>query len=304
MSLAACGSPQSSSVDSTTSTIVPNTVSSLSVTTTVRVSTTSTPAPSDTTAQAKALAFAAAGMSLSQALSVPPGDIAQSTRAPSLPNASMVLEWEGGSAEIDITGRILMVIQDPLPLGASTRVLSESELSQAADQAAQMLGWDGLTLADAGFTVGQSGIVSQTNPAYLRRWTGYDTSGVVNDGLVELRLDARDARILGFFFHLGPGAVDISGAISREQAVYLAELELAQTAVQPTTTEPGQTSLPHTGMAVEETLKVTDAPAVTGGKTMLVWVIHLTGWIGDRFISGTAYLDAKTGDVLVSLSDG
>ena len=302
--LVGCGSPQSSSANSTAGTMNPSTVSSVGVTTTVPVSTTSATAPGDTTAQAKALAFAAASASLSQAVGVPRAGIKESTLSPMLRGSYMALAWDGGFADIDVTGRILTIIQDWPTLDPNTPFLTDSELDHAANQAAAMLGWNDETLAGAGFTVGKSGIASQVSAAYVKSWVEHDVSGVLNSGLVELRLDARNGRILSFFFQPGAGDIDASGAISRDRAVELAKIELAQNAVQPMLTEPGETSQPHPALAIDATLKVTDAPAVTGGKTMLVWVIHLTGYIGEKYVGGTAYLDAKTGDVLVSLVDG
>ncbi|HEY5530067.1 MAG TPA: hypothetical protein VIL51_11585, partial [Thermoleophilia bacterium] len=61
----------------------------------------------------------AARLRLSQALEIPEVDFEISTRSPILPDALLVLEWDGGSAEFGAVGRILSVTQDQPPVDSS-----------------------------------------------------------------------------------------------------------------------------------------------------------------------------------------
>ena len=98
---------------------------------------------------------------------------------------------------------------------------------------------------------------------------------------------------------------DASGAISREDAVKIAydlilERDLPRAQLQSDT--PLDASDIHLNLE-EATLTWTNAPAVTGGKTMLIWRIALVGTDPSGMtLNGAIYLEATSGRVLQQLS--
>lgn len=98
---------------------------------------------------------------------------------------------------------------------------------------------------------------------------------------------------------------DASGAISREDAVKIAydlilERDLPRAQLQ------SDTPLDASDLQLdleEATLTWTNAPAVTGGKTMLIWRIASVGTDPSGMtLGGVVYLEATSGRVLMQLS--
>ena len=109
-----------------------------------------------------------------------------------------------------------------------------------------------------------------------------------------------------FAFHAGAGEVpgDASGAISQEEAIKIAhdlivERDLPRAQLQ------SDTSLKASDIHLiteEATLTWTNAPAVTGGETMLIWRIALVGKDPSGMtLGGVVYLEATSGRVQMQL---
>lgn len=99
-------------------------------------------------------------------------------------------------------------------------------------------------------------------------------------------------------------------AISALEAIAIAKETIGtgdDVAVIPTTAPPEPTTLPAspTGVVVKSTeLTHVDAPAVTGGRNELVWIVRLGGSTHEGIVSAKVYIAAHTGEVLTWVLGG
>ena len=118
-------------------------------------------------------------------------------------------------------------------------------------------------------------------------------------------LDARSGKLLHYLFDPGPTAPrDASAAVSEDDAIQIAKDFIGDQAQVPTTAPFGgsaSTTAPL-GVVVRSTgLVHTDAPGITGGRDMLVWIVKLGGSTETGDVRATVYVDAMTGEVLTWL---
>ncbi len=160
------------------------------------------------------------------------------------------------------------------------------------------MGWSEEALKDAGFRSQGDGVLFEDLSEYQRTWVGYTAQGVQTDGLIEIRLDAREGRVVSFLCHAGVGdvPVDLAAAIPQSRAEAIARAEIERTASQEGTASAAGYTLK------QSLLKLTKAPALTGGETKLVWVMQLIGKDASGApVGGTVYIDALSGQVLQHL---
>jgi hypothetical protein len=132
-----------------------------------------------------------------------------------------VLEWSGGTAYIDTnSGKIVGVIQDRRSGAIQAPFLDNEQLASIARCLVSLMGWDDATLSREGFRPIESAIVSEGMCEYRRTWAAYTSQGIRTDGLIEVRLDAREGHVVSFFYAPGTGDVqiDTSAAISESEA--------------------------------------------------------------------------------------
>ena len=124
--------------------------------------------------------------------------------------------------------------------------------------------------------------------------------------MIDVGLNATNGKLLDFLYSPGPGAaLDASGAISQQDAIRIAKDRVGSSFQTPTTT--ASAGIPTTtvspGVVVKSAELVhTDAPGITGGKDLLVWIVTLGGTNPGGVVSATIYIDALTGKVLTELS--
>lgn len=222
-----------------------------------------------------------------------------------LPTADCSLHWEGGFAEFDsATGRIVLISNTSAPAVSGTAPPSSPELNSRADALMALLGWDQAALDAGHFTseLRDDMTLSHTT-AHRWSWVGHTSAGILNESRIDLRLAPEDGTLLLFAFHAGAGEVpgDGSDAISREEAIKIAhdlivKRDLPRAQLQSDTPlKAGDLHL----ITNEATLTWTNAPAVTGGETMLIWRVALVGTDpSGRTLGGVVYLDAHNGRVL------
>ena len=274
---------------------------------TVTISTTST--TSTTISSDPALLIAKASGQLEAALGLPGGAVSKSSETPVLPGSDAALKWDGGRANIDFqSGHISMILMD-VSWASPGAVLDTAQLDQEANRIVGLLGWDSATLANEGFTPGKTGIVSHVNndAEYSKQWNGHDSQGNPNQGLIDMEIDATTGRLLRFFFMPGPTTtLDASQAISRDAAIQVAKDTIGDNSQVPTTTAPASggsttTTAPLGVLVVSAELTHTDAPGITGGRDMLVWIVKLGGSTATGGVSATVYVDALTGKTITWL---
>lgn len=238
---------------------------------------------------------------------LPKGAVSQSTQPAPMSPSDVTLTWGDGHAEVDVnSGHVRWIIVDSDARHSETH-LSDSALDQSATHIMELLGWDSKSLVAQGFTAGETKNVDRGDgpTEYTKTWAGHDDQGVPNQGLLEVALDAASGKLLHFFYNPGPQAGATSPAtISKDDAIRIALDKVGDDPpANPTTTDtlPGgaTTTGPSLGIVVTSAEVVhSDAPAVTGGKDMLVWIVKLGGYTRSGVPNVTVYIDAATGKVL------
>ena len=151
-------------------------------------------------------------------LGLPPNSVKRSSRAPSEPEAGVLLEWSGGAqgggsgygageAEIDVdTGKVLTVLQHLLASSSPGIAQTTAELDAAASRFVSLLGWDDKALAAAGFGSGTGEVISNGDGTveYAKTWKSHDAQGAPDGGLIDVRVDAAAGMLLSFYYR--PGA--------------------------------------------------------------------------------------------------
>lgn len=245
---------------------------------------------------------------LAAALGIPPGEFKENASVPRVEGADAVVEWAKGLAQIDsTTGRVLMLSQEAQEGDITAELRGYAELDRRATLLAELLGWDEAALAKEGFRPEESGLLSAVMCLYHKTWASYTSQGVRNNGLIEVKLDGRDGQLVSFHYFPGAGdpPVDTAEAISQEEAEAIAEKTIEEVILQHIRTLPAEDQAEASQLtweSRESELKITDAHAVTGGETKLIWVVGLLGKDGTGSpIAGTVYIDAMTGAVLQQL---
>ena len=220
-----------------------------------------------------------------------------------------MLGWNDGHAEVDPSnGRIVMILFSSNTAHPKTSP-SASELDRAATEYVDQLGWDSKSLTADGFTTTETTTYDRGDAPteFTKRWTGHDENDVANGGLIEVALDAATGKLLRFFYHLGPRAAVKTTTITQEEAVAIARETVGDNPpADPTTTESlvggATTTGPSLGLVLRSAELVhSDAPGITGGKEMLVWIVKLDGYTPSGYAHLTIYIDAATGKVLQEL---
>ncbi len=272
----------------------------------------SAPAATESVADPDAVVARASGQ-IEAVLGLPAGAVTVSSdRAEDLSGADVILAWEGegmSRAYLDIdSGRIVAIIPGGGGESPGT-LLSTAELDEAALHIAELLGWDKSTLSVEGFTPEKPILMSHGDAPteYSKRWAGHDEGGLPNGGLIDVALDAGNAKLLHFFYHAGPReAADTSEAISREEAISIAKKHIGDRSQVPTTVTAALGALAVTTAPVGVVLRSaelvhTAAPGITGGREMLVWIVKLGGSQPTGEVRATVYIDAITSEVLVDI---
>lgn len=237
---------------------------------------------------------------LGAALGIPPDSIVKDATTPVLAGADAVLKFPGGVAEVDTkTGRLIALVNRGGLETGKLPFLSLSELDLRVTQFASQVGWNEQALKAAGFRPEGEGDLLEDMSEYQKEWVGYTSQGIRTDGLIEIRADARTGRVVSFLYHPGVGdvPVDASGAISESAAVDIGRTVVAQRA-----SEQGGPAVDGYDLK-QSLLKLTAAPALTGGAPRLVWVIQLVGEdAAGSPLGGTVYIDALSGQVIQYLA--
>jgi hypothetical protein len=242
-------------------------------------------------------------------LELEPGSVTESSGETGLSPGDVMLGWNDGHAEVDpISGRIVMILfsnNTAHPKAAP----SVSELDRAATQYVEQLGWDSKSLTADGFTTTETTTYDRGDAPteFTKRWTGHDENDVANGGLIEVALDAATGKLLRFFYHLGPRVAVETTTITEEEAVAIARETVGENPpADPTTTESpvggATTTRPSLGLVLQSAELVhSDAPGITGGKDMLIWIVKLGGYTQSGYAHPTIYIDAVAGEVLQEL---
>ncbi len=234
------------------------------------------------------------------ALGLPAGSVKVSGKAARLPGAELLLSCDGGGeAELDLdTGRILYLIPGPRDPDSGVRLPSEV-LFEKATRLAETMGWDAAMLASEGFTVEEAKFIDHGDAPteYTKRWRGHDEQGVPTNGMIDAAVDASTGEVLHFFYNPGPRApLADSATIAEGKAVASAKAYVGDEAWFATGTS---------GLTTKSAALVhTDAPGITGGREMLVWIVELGGMTERGESTATVYLDATTGEVLTWTTAG
>ena len=239
---------------------------------------------------------------------LPKGAVSRATvPTPMLPS-DVTLTWEGGYAEVDNSGYVRWIIVDSNARHSAAH-LGDSDVDQIVSHVLEILGWDSKALAAEGFTPrGAKNVDRGDGPTeYTRTWAGHDDQGVPNQGLIEVALDAASGDLLHFMYDPGPrGGATSPATISKDDAMRIALNGVGVDPTgSPTTTDTllggSTTTGPPLGLVVTSAEMVhSDAPAITGGKAMLVWIVKLGGYTRSGVVHATVYIDAATGNVLVA----
>jgi hypothetical protein len=233
--------------------------------------------------QAKSRLAATLGLEVPMIVTAPTTDL------PAGGAATTMLKWPGGEGWLDGARRIVFVVRDGRPTDPTTTSLDATQLEADVLRVLELLGWDAAALAEEGLRADQSTFTNQyVTLEFVQTWIAYTSQDIQNGGRIDLRLDASDGSLNAFMYYPGVREpVDLSRAITRDEAVVIARARVLS-------------RYPSATLALESaTLKVTNAPGVTGGKTMLVWAVVFTG-NGPSGIAagGRVYIDANTGDIL------
>ena len=176
-------------------------------------------------------------------------------------------------------------------------------------QVAEQLGWDEAMLAAEGFTPEEPRILPHGDAPteYSKRWAGHDEQGLANQGMIDVALNVTNAELLHFFYNPGPRAgTHAAEAISRQEAIAIAKAHIGDSSQVPSgdTAPPGgsaATTAPLGVLVRSAELVHSDAPGITGGRDMLVWIVKLGGSQPTGEVRATVYVDALTGEVLTWL---
>lgn len=253
--------------------------------------------------------IARATVQVQEALGLPSGSVTVSDKAAGLPDAEVLLSCDGGGeAALDLdTGRVVYLIAGPGNPDSGIYLPAE-ELDAKAVRLAEIMGWDAAALAAEGFTLKEAEFIDHGDAAteYTKRWGGHDEQGIPNNGLIDAAVDAGTGQVLHFFYHPGPRAsLDQSATITDEEAVRIAKAYL-ESESWPSSTS--MSSAPARGtnlLSMQSAALVhTDAPGITGGREMLVWIVKLGGMTERGEATATVYLDAVTGKVLTWTTAG
>lgn len=231
---------------------------------------------------------------------LPDGSVTVSEKAARLPDAEVLLSCDGGGeAELDLdTSRIVYLIPGPRDPDSDVRLPSD-ELDEKATRLAETMGWDAAMLAAEGFTVEEAKLIDHGDAPteYTKRWRGHDEQGVPTNGMIDAAVDASTGEVLHFFYSPGPRASLVDSAtITEEKAVASAKAYVEDEAWPAT----GTSALTTQSAALVHT----DAPGITGGREMLVWIVKLGGMTERGEATATVYVDAITGEVLTWTTAG
>jgi len=145
---------------------------------------------------------------LEESLGLPQGAVSESSRSPYNEGADVLLEWAGsctGESEIDLeTGRILTILQETSEC-APAREMTEAELNAAADRFAAAQGWNEEALAAERFTLSEAELIRRGGEPleYVKTWIGHDAAGRPNQGLIDVRVDAKTGQLRAFYYSPG-----------------------------------------------------------------------------------------------------
>ena len=237
---------------------------------------------------------------------LPESAVSRSTGPTTTSPADVWLAWAGGSAVVDTkTGRVRMILGNTDVSFPATNP-SESALDETVSHDLELLGWDDGARGAEGFTAGETKTVDHGGgPEYTKTWVGHDEQGLTNGGLIEVALDKQSGRLMTFFYNDGPRAAAASPAvISKDDAIQIALDAVGDDPpVDPTTSDTlpagSTTTGPPLGITVTSAELIhSDAPGITGGKAMLVWVVKLGGYTRSGHLHAVVYIDALTGKVL------
>ncbi len=222
---------------------------------------------------------------LQSALALPDGAISRSSQPPILSGSDVALRWLGGKADVDLgSGHIRAVLVENTANGSGT-LLSKTDLDDEADRLVELLGWDSATLETQGFTPGEAKVVDRGDAGivYQKAWVGHDAEGVLNQGMIEVGVDATSGDLHSFLYSPGPQtALDMTKTITRDEAV--------------------KTAASGSARVESATLVHTNKAGITGGRDMLVWIVKLAADTASSKAGATVYLDAVSGRVLVIIA--
>ncbi len=239
-------------------------------------------------------------------LELPAGSVTRSPGDTGLSPDDVMLEWTDGHAEVDPSGRVVLILFGGNTAHPKTSP-SAAELDQAATHYVEQLGWDSKSLKAEGFTTTETTTYDRGDAPteFTKRWAGHDQTDLPNGGLIEVALDVSTGKLLRFFYHPGPRAVaGAASTVSKDEAISIARRTVGDDPPGDPTTSDTQpngatTTGPSLGLVVASAELVhSDAPGITGGKDMLVWIVKLTGYTRSGYAHPTVYIDAVTGKVL------
>jgi hypothetical protein len=239
-------------------------------------------------------------------LELPAGSVTRRSGETGLSSEDIMLGWTEGHAEVDPNGRVVMIL-----FGSNTAhpkiSPSAAELDRAATHYVEQLGWDSKSLKAEGFTTTETTTYDRGDAPteFTKRWAGHDETNLPNGGLIEVALDVSTGKLLRFFYHPGPrAAAGAASTVSKDEAVSIARQTVGDDPpADPTTTQMlpngAATTGPSLGLVVASAELVhSDAPGITGGKDMLIWIVKLSGYTRSGYAHPTVYIDAVTGKVL------
>ena len=217
---------------------------------------------------------------------------------PGSPSANVIVEWEGGRAEVDdSTGIVYAAGMTQPPASGFSQFMSEDRLKMEALQLVRDLGWTDGTLAGLGFKQVEPGTLVEGTGLYTITWTQLDSEGETQDGSIVLKLDGRTAQLVQFSAWPGSDAPDIAGVISEADALRIAQTTIYLQTDKPKLSLAGDGSLILINRAVSEELKTVEDSKIVK-KPTLCWVITIMGTFDLQIVGGTVYMDAKTGKLL------
>ena len=239
-------------------------------------------------------------------LELPAGSVTRRSGETGLSSDDVMLGWTEGHAEVDPSGRVVMILFGSNIAHPKTSP-STAELDRAATHYVEQLGWDAKSLQAEGFTTTETTSYDRGDAPteFTKRWAGHDEKDLPNGGLIEVALDVSTGKLLRFFYHAGPrAAAGAASTISKDEAVSVARRTVGDDPpADPTTSDTQLNGATTTGpplglVASSVELVHSNAPGITGGKDMLVWIVKLTGYTRSGYAHPTVYIDAVTGKVL------
>ncbi len=238
---------------------------------------------------------------LQAALGLPDGAISRSDQPPILAASDVALRWAGGRADVDLAGGHVRAVLADSPAKASGMALSDARLDDEADRLVALLGWDGVALKTQGFAPGPARMVDRgdAGKVYQKTWMGHDAEGILNEGVIEVGVDAASGTLHSFLFNPGPTtAVAVSKTITQNEAIRMAREAAARASAEESST----TAAPGSARTEDATLVHTNKAGITGGIDMLVWIVKLAADTASGKAGATVYIDAASGEVLVVMA--